>query len=214
MKVAISAMGPDLNAAMDPRFGRARYFLIIEPQTMEFEVLSNPNIDTMGGAGIQSAQLIGKRGIEAVITGQVGPNAFQTLSAIGVRIHEIMGGTVRQVIEAYKAGQLPSISQPGPSHGSIRMSTAPDRVGMGMWAGIRPGRAGAGRGRRGGMGPGFGPWQAGTGFGPGQTRFAPPQMSKEQEIQVLKQQAEMLGKQFEEINRRLQELETKDTEKE
>ena len=202
MKVAISAMGPDLNAAMDPRFGRARYFLIIEPQTMEFEVLSNPNIDTMGGAGIQSAQLIGKRGIEAVITGQVGPNAFQTLSAIGVRIHEIMSGTVRQAIDAYKAGRLPAISQPGPG-----------QAGMGMWSGIRPGRGGASRGRRGGMGAGFGPFQTGPGFGPGQTFFASPQRSKEQEIQALKKQSEILRKQYEEINRRLQELEAKDAEK-
>lgn len=198
MKVAVSAVGPDINGAVDPRFGRTQYFLIVDLETIEFEAVPNPNINDMSGAGIQTAQLIGNKGIEAVITGQVGPSAFQTLSAIGVRIHQVMGGTVLQAIEAFKTGQLPRVSQPGPSY-----------AGMGMGRG----RGGAGRGRRGGMGVGFGPWQTGTGFGPGQTQFAPPQMPKEQEIQALKQQAELLGKQLEEINRRLQEIEAKDEEK-
>jgi len=210
MKVAVSAMAPDMNAAIDPRFGRAQYFLIVDPDTMKFDVVPNPNIDAMGGAGIQSAQMIGNKGVEAIITGQVGPNAFQTLSAIGIRIHQSMGGTVRQAIEAFKAGQLPMVSQPGPGHAGMGMGggVVPGQAAMGMG---RAGRAGAGRGRWGGMGQGFRSWQAGPGFvaSPRQTQSAPSQVSEEEETQALKQQAEMLGRQLEEINRRLEELETR-----
>ena len=213
MKVAVSSLDTDLNSAVDLRFGRTRYFLIVDLETMEFESVPNPNIDATGGAGIQSAQLMGNKGVEAIITGQVGPNAFQTLSAIGVRIHQAMGGTVRQAIEAYKTGQLPSVSQPGPSHAGIGPHMAPGSGGIGIGGGMRPGRVGAGRGRRGGMGGGFGAWQAGLGFWGGQTQSAAPHMSKDQEIQALKQQAETLGKQLEEINRRLQELDLKNEEK-
>jgi len=193
MKVAVTATGVDLNAPVDPRFGRAQYFIIVDLETMEFEAIPNPNINAMGGAGIQSAQLLGNKGVGAVITGQVGPNAFQTLSAIGVPIYQAMGGTVVQAVEAFKAGRLLAIGQPGPSH-----------VGMGMGRGVGAGR-GMGRGRGVGFAPGPGP------VGPASTTASyqghPQQMSKEQEIQILKTQAETIGKQLEEINRRLQELE-------
>ena len=203
MKVAVSSLGSDMNSPVDPRFGRAQYFLIVDIETMEFEAILNPNIDAPGGAAIQSAQLIGNKGIEAVITGQVGPNAFQTLSAIGVRIYHTIGGTVRQTVELYKAGQLRFASQPGPGHAGV------------FWGGGRySGRGSASRGRRRSMGGEFGDWQRATGLWGSLTQFETPQKSKEQEIQTLKQQAEMLGKQMEEIHRRLQELEVKKKDKE
>jgi predicted Fe-Mo cluster-binding NifX family protein len=197
MKVAISATGPDLSATVDPRFGRAQYFILVDPESLEFEAIPNPNINAMGGAGIQSAQLIGNRGVEAVVTGQVGPNAFQTLNAIGVQVYQAVGGTVAQAAEAYKAGRLTPIAAAGPSH-----------AGMGFGRGM--GRGGGGRFGAGGMGRG-GQMAAGPGqaqFAGGMTPFAPaPQMSREQEVELLKGQAGMLGKQLEEINKRIEQLE-------
>ena len=79
MKIAISSSGQDLAAQLDPRFGRCRYFLIIETDTMSFEIFDNDNAALGGGVGIQSAQFIAAKGAKALITGHCGPNAMQTL---------------------------------------------------------------------------------------------------------------------------------------
>jgi len=124
MKIAISSTGPDLDSQVDPRFGRCRYFLIIDRETREFEAVQNPHVLTMGGAGIQSAQLVANKGAEVILTGNCGPNAFQTLSAVGVKVIVGIAGTVREAIERYKRGDLQPATQPsvasgcGPNSGS------------------------------------------------------------------------------------------------
>ena len=84
MKIAVSSSGKDLNAQLDPRFGRCAYILIVDTADMSFEVFENKNAMLGGGAGIQSAQFISSRGAEALITGHIGPNAVQTLNAAGI----------------------------------------------------------------------------------------------------------------------------------
>lgn len=121
MKIAISALGPDLQAQVDARFGRAQYFIIIDTATMEFEAVSNESTDAMHGAGIQSGQLMSSKGVSAVITGQVGPNAHQTLTAAGIQIFHSDSITVEQAVEAYNKGQLQQITQSAPAHGGMSM---------------------------------------------------------------------------------------------
>ena len=106
MKIGVSSTGENLDANVDQRFGRCKYFLIVDTESMKFEVLSNENAMTSGGAGIQSAQTIAKTGAEAVVTGNVGPNAFQTLSAAGIKIFTGASGTIKESIEKYKKGEL------------------------------------------------------------------------------------------------------------
>lgn len=106
MKIAVTAKGKDLGSEVDPRFGRCPYFLIVDPDTMEFEAFENQSAMASGGAGPQAAQEISKKGVEAVITGNVGPNAFQALSAAGIKIHTGAGGTVREALEKFKSGEL------------------------------------------------------------------------------------------------------------
>jgi hypothetical protein len=77
MKIAVSASSPALESPVDPRFGRCLYFLIVDPETMEFEAVENPYVSASGGAGIQAAQLVIQKNVEAVLTGSCGPNAFQ-----------------------------------------------------------------------------------------------------------------------------------------
>jgi len=139
MKVCITSTGPSLDSEMDPRFGRCQYFLFVDPQSLELEALENPNLSAPGGAGIQSAQLMANKGVEALITGQVGPNAFTTLQAAGIKILTGASGKVREVLEKYQKGQISSSAQ-GP--------TVQAHYGMGMVGG-------PGRGR--GMGRGFQP---------------------------------------------------------
>ena len=117
MKIAVSSSGPDLDAAVDPRFGRCQYFIIIDPEAMRFEALDNSSAVAGGGAGISAAQMIVSKGVEAVLTGNCGPNAFQVLSAAGIKVMTGASGTVRDAIESYKAGNLQPSSQPNvPGH--------------------------------------------------------------------------------------------------
>jgi len=116
MKICVTSEGANLGSKVDPRFGRCRYFIIADTGTLEFEAIENPNIESTGGAGIQSAQLVGSKQVKAVVTGNVGPNAFQTLQAAGVEVFTNASGTIKEAIEKYKKGEFKAVS--GPSVGS------------------------------------------------------------------------------------------------
>jgi len=121
MKIGVSSTGENLDANVDQRFGRCKYFLIVDTESMEFEVLSNENAMASGGAGIQAAQTIAKTGAEIVVTGNVGPNAFQTLSAAGMKIFTGASGTIKESIEKYKKGELKETEAPNVgSHSGMR----------------------------------------------------------------------------------------------
>ena len=106
MKIGISSTGEDLNADVDPRFGRCKFFLFIDTESMEFETISNESAMASGGAGIRAAQTVAKAGVKSVITGNMGPNAFQTLSAAGIKIFTGANGPIKEIIEKYKNGEL------------------------------------------------------------------------------------------------------------
>ena len=112
MKIAISATGTTLDVEIDPRFGRCQYFVIADPDTMEFEALENSGAMAGGGAGISTAQTIAGKGIEAVLTGNCGPNAYQVLSAAGIKVVTGVSGKVQDAIQNYKSGKLKASSQP------------------------------------------------------------------------------------------------------
>ncbi|MDH5267365.1 MAG: DUF5320 family protein [Candidatus Bathyarchaeota archaeon] len=193
MKIAVSATSESLDAQIDPRFGRCPYFVIVDSETMKFEAVPNVASGAMSGAGIQAAQMIASRGVKVVVTGNVGPNAFQALSA-GIDVITGVFGTVREVVEKFKSGQLQKITAPTTS------------MGFGMGGGF-----GMGRGRGGGRGMGFRRWQ-GTGLSPQAPTTTPaippvlPQMSKEQEVQMLENQMKSMQKQLSQIRKRLKEL--------
>jgi len=106
MKICVTASGTDIDAEVDPRFDRAVNFIIVDTDTMDYEVVNNPNAEAAGGAGIQSGQLISSKGAESVLTGNVGPNAFQTLNAAGLKVYIGIAGTVRKAVEKFKEGNL------------------------------------------------------------------------------------------------------------
>ena len=197
MKIAVTAIGPSLDAAVEPRFGRCPYFLIIDPDSLSFESVENPNAALGGGAGIQSAQLIAEKGAEVVLTGNCGPNAYQTLSAAGIGVVIGCSGTARGVVEQFKAGRLSPTSQPNVA----------SKFGMGGGSGM-----GAGRGMGGGMGQGRGMGRGmGMGAGLPAAAGAPPAQpvqgtSKEDELAMLKQQAEALAQQMQQAQDRMNQL--------
>ncbi|MBN1797637.1 MAG: NifB/NifX family molybdenum-iron cluster-binding protein [Spirochaetales bacterium] len=110
MKICITSQGNNLEAEVDPRFGRCSYFIIADPETLEFEAVSNINAQAGGGAGIQSGQLMSEQGVKAVLTGNVGPNAFQALKAAEIDIITGVSGKVMDAINKYIKGDYKPIS--------------------------------------------------------------------------------------------------------
>ena len=107
MKAIVTSQGRELNSPVDPRFGRAKYFLVVDTETGEFSAADNSqNLNAAQGAGIQAGKNVVDLGAEAVITGHVGPKAFATLQAGGIAIHTGATGTVAEAVEQFKAGTL------------------------------------------------------------------------------------------------------------
>ena len=107
MKVAISSTGDSLEADVDPRFGRAKYFLICDTETGEFKAVDNAqNYNSSQGAGIQSAESVSSCSVKCVLTGNCGPNAFRVLSAAGISVIIGVSGSVADALEKVKSGQL------------------------------------------------------------------------------------------------------------
>ncbi|MFA6424621.1 MAG: NifB/NifX family molybdenum-iron cluster-binding protein [Phycisphaerae bacterium] len=107
MKIAVTAEADKLTSQIDLRFGRAKYLLIMDTDTGDFKAHDNSvNLNAAQGAGIQTGSNIANLGVEAVITGNVGPNAFKTLSAAGIKIFLAEKQTVQEAIDLFKAGKL------------------------------------------------------------------------------------------------------------
>jgi len=193
LKICVSAVAGNLDAQVDPMFGRCPYFVIVDTETMNFEAVPNVSQGALSGAGIQAAQSIVNRGVQMVLTGNMGPNAFQAFSSAGINVVTGVFGTVRDAVEKFKSGELKATAAP---------------IGFGS------GGFGMGMGRGGGRGMGFRRWQSAAPFVPqapaytpaGQT-FPTPRMSKEQEILMLKDQMKIIQQQLDQIKKRLKELE-------
>ena len=112
MIVCVTAKGSDLQAAVDPRFGRCQYFLFVDTEGLSCKAVENPFRQIMGGAGIQAGQLIAKEGAQALLTGNVGPNAFDVLHNTGVDIFTGAEGTVREAVEKLAEGDWEKTENP------------------------------------------------------------------------------------------------------
>ena len=119
MKIAVSATGKTLENQLDMRFGRADYFLIVETDTMEYEALDNKAISASGGAGISAAQMVADKDAQAVITGNVGPNAMNVLNAANIEIYKGSAISAKENIEQYKKGTLEKIGKAVPPHSGM-----------------------------------------------------------------------------------------------
>ena len=109
MKIAVSTDAPSMDAAVDARFGRCAYFLIIDTDDMSFQAVENTNSMLANGAGIQSAQLVAEKGARYILTGKCGPNAQQALSAAGIVIIDNCSGTVRNEVKRFKTEDLETV---------------------------------------------------------------------------------------------------------
>ncbi len=112
MRIAVTSTGPDMTSEVDPRFGRATYFVVVDGETGEFTPQDNgQNLNAAQGAGIQAAQNVAALGVETVLTGNVGPKAFAALQAGGIEVYTGASGSVKDAIEQFQAGRLERASQ-------------------------------------------------------------------------------------------------------
>lgn len=114
VKVAITSYGKDLSGKVDRSFGRAKWFVVVDTGKESIEVHSNKqNVNAVQGAGIQAAQNISNLGVDVVLTGNVGPNAFRTLSAASIKIFIVDKGigTVKDALSEWKAGHLQEVNE-------------------------------------------------------------------------------------------------------
>jgi predicted Fe-Mo cluster-binding NifX family protein len=172
MKVAVASSGSDLQAQADPRFGRCQYFVIVDTDDMSFSSVDNSAAMQGSGAGFAAVQLVANAGADAVVAGNFGPNAASALAAGGLATYQFAGGTVRQAIEALKAGQLEQISG----------ASVPSHFGMG----------GSGKAQPAGVAScATGP--AGVGDATGSQQLSEQVGALESQLQDLKQQLERLS---------------------
>jgi len=193
MKIAISSTGPTLDDPVDPRFGRCAYFIIVETDDLSFEAFNNESISLGGGAGIQSAQFVASKGVDAVITGNCGPKALQTLSAAKIEIFVGQSGAVREVIEKYRKGVIKSTDTPNVTEHYGMVSSA----NLNRWI-KKGGGGGMGRGR----GMNSSTWTVSCQSGP-------TLLSKEEKLNRLKDQLNELHQQIEDLESSMKALEEK-----
>lgn len=112
MKICITSIADNLDSDVDPRFGRCKYFLIIDTDSMNVKSVSNDSMMASGGAGIQAAQMVAKTGAGIVITGNIGPNAFQTLTAAGVKVITGVNGSIKDVVDKFNRGEFKKTEAP------------------------------------------------------------------------------------------------------
>jgi len=111
MRIAISSTGKELESNLDPRFGRAAYFIILDAETMDFEAVENSqNLNLPQGAGIQAGKTVADHHVDALITGHCGPKAFKVLQKAGVKVVTGAGGKVADAIDQFKKGELAIVS--------------------------------------------------------------------------------------------------------
>ncbi len=138
MKIAITAEGETLDSPVDPRFGRCSFFLIYDSTKETVQAVPNAAVEQMHGAGINAGQKILDLGVEVVLTGNLGPNAFNVLMEGGIKAFKANPGDANQAIRQYQNGELSPITLAGPGHAGLGGRRG---GGQGM------GRRGGGRGR-------------------------------------------------------------------
>ena len=112
MKIAVTSVGPGLDSQVDPRFGRAAYFVLVDPETLEIAAVENTGAAAGGGAGVNAAKAVIDAGAEIVLTGNCGPNAERALKAAGVKLFTGVSGTVAEAVENFKEGKLAEAAGP------------------------------------------------------------------------------------------------------
>ena len=110
MKIAITSSGEQHTSSLNPRFGRCEYFIIIDTETEVWEAALNPAVGARGGAGSQAAQFMANQGVEAVISGRYGPNAYTALESAGIQAFVSSQETIAAAFDKFLAQELEQVT--------------------------------------------------------------------------------------------------------
>lgn len=116
MKIAVSSTGQNKESLLDRRFGRCDYFQIFDTETKQYDVIVNNGVSAEGGAGIAAASQAIEENVSIVITGNLGPNAFELLEKSGIKSYSCEALPVFQTIDLFQENQLSEIVFAGKSH--------------------------------------------------------------------------------------------------
>ena len=111
MTIAVCSQGSEVDSTVDQRFGRCAYFVLIDPNSEQFESIINPALDAGGGAGVQAAQLLGNKGVEVVLVGNIGPKAISVFNAANINVYTEIQDTVEKTMALYQEGKLKLLSE-------------------------------------------------------------------------------------------------------
>ncbi len=138
LKICISATGDNLDAFLDPRFGRAMFFLIINPEGKLIKAIKNTGEQAMRGAGVTAAQIVADEKVDVLITGNIGPNASIVLNSSKIKIFLGIPETpIQDIIRKYQENKLQQIveekfsypsSKPGFGHGKMGIRGGNQRI--------------------------------------------------------------------------------------
>ncbi len=113
MKIILTTSGVDLQAPLDPRFGRAPNYLVYDLENSVFKIIDNQKqLEASQGAGILAAEQVARLGAKALVTGHCGPKAFRVLHAAGIKVYTCAAATVAEALTQYRAGQLSEAEGP------------------------------------------------------------------------------------------------------
>lgn len=116
MRIAVPAEEKTIVGNVSQSFGRTYYFVVVDTETLEFEVIDNQAVSSQGGAGIKAAQAVVDSGAGAVVTFHCGQNAADVLKAADIKILKAVPGTVSEMVQKYKAGELAELSEIHPGY--------------------------------------------------------------------------------------------------
>jgi len=117
MKLAITGGTPQIETKFERRFGRCAYFIVVDTETRAWEAFPNPAAEARGGAGTQAAQFLANQGVEAVISGNFGPNAFTALDAASIHMYSAQDGQAETLVDDFMAERLVRVTgSTGPAH--------------------------------------------------------------------------------------------------
>jgi predicted Fe-Mo cluster-binding NifX family protein len=113
MRIVLTAVSPDVGSQIEPRFGRCAYLLVVDTDTIAWEAHPNPGLTASGGAGIKAAQFAADQHVEAIVSGDFGPHAFNALQAASIYMY-LYGDctTIAQAIERFRNKQLEQVGSP------------------------------------------------------------------------------------------------------
>ncbi|MBU5293923.1 NifB/NifX family molybdenum-iron cluster-binding protein [Anaerosalibacter bizertensis] len=116
MKIGLSSNGKDLDSTLDLRFGRCSYFIIYDIEKSDFESIENKGLTSEGGAGIAASQQLIDENVDVIITGKLGPNAFNIINKADIKVFKSEAISIKDAIEKYKKDELLELKESGPAH--------------------------------------------------------------------------------------------------